>query len=148
MDSVINKLNETDEIWEFMQKHHSFIGCFPSDKIPPISAFPATMIINTADSSSAGEHWVACYMDEELCLYFDSFGFPVLEKDIQDYLSQYFSNYIFNKIRIQDVNSKACGLFCISFVKSVNSVNSYINFIHQFDHINQESNDYVLLQFI
>lgn len=148
MESLVNKLNETDEIWNFMQKKKSFMGCFPSDKIPPICSFPATMIINTADSSSAGEHWVGLYMEEKLCLYFDSFGLPVLEKDIYNYLSQYFTHYIYNKICIQDTNSKACGLFCISFVKSVYSVNSYNSFINQFDHMDKENNDYNLLHFI
>ena len=98
MESLVEKLNETDEIWSFLQNKKSFMGCFPSDKIPPICSFPATMIINTADSSSAGEHWVGLYMEEKLCLYFDSFGVPILEKDIYNYLSQYYTNYIYNKI--------------------------------------------------
>ena len=146
MESLVEKLNETDEIWSFLQKKKSFMGCFPSDKIPPICSFPATMIINTADSSSAGEHWVALYMEEKLCLYFDSFGLPVLESDIRNFLSRYYSNYVYNKIAIQDVTSKACGLFSIAFVKSVYSVKSYFNFIQQFDA--NKNNDYTLLQFI
>lgn len=146
MDSLVEKLNETDEIWSYLQNKKSFMGCFPSDKIPPICSFPATMIINTANSSSAGEHWVGLYMEEKLCLYFDSFGLPVLEKDIYNYLSQYYGNYVYNKIPIQDITSKACGLFCIAFVKSVYSLKSFYKFIQQFDA--NKNNDYNLLHFI
>ena len=146
MEFLVEKLNETDEIWNYLQKKKSFMGCFPSDKIPPICSFPATMIINTADSSNAGEHWVGLYMEEKFCLYFDSFGLPVLEENIRKYLSRYYNNYVYNKICIQDIASKACGLFCIAFVKSVYSVKTYYNFIHQFEP--NKHNDYNLLHFI
>ena len=148
MDKLVEQLNETDEIWRHLQNKKSFMGCFPADKIPPICSYPCSMIVNTANSDNAGEHWVGVYMEENLCLYFDSFGMPILEENIHNYLSKYYSTYTYNKCCIQDVKSKACGLFCISFVKNVYSVKSYYNYIHQFDHIDIKSNDFILFNLI
>ena len=103
----------TDAIWAALKHHPTFAGCFPADKIPHVKSFPTAFIVNTEKYGEEGEHWVAFYMEEDHCLYFDSFGVGVLEHPISSYLSNYYDSVIYSKIPVQDFTSVAFGYFCI-----------------------------------
>ena len=133
----------TNEIWNNLQHHSSFTGCFPADKIPHVKSFPTTIIVNTEKSDKKGEHWVAFYMEKDHCLYFDSFGLGVIEDDISLYLSNYYKSVIYSKNPVQDVSSVACGYFCIAFVQHVTCVNSYHDFLLQFNFDKLKNNDVI-----
>lgn len=133
----------TNEIWNYLQHHSSFTGCFPADKIPHVNSFPTTIIVNTDKSNKRGDHWVAFYMEKDYCLYFDSFGMGVLEEDILSYLSKYYKSVIYCKNSIQDIFSVACGYFCIAFVLHVTCVNSYHDFLSQFNFEELKNNDII-----
>ena len=53
-----------------------FVGVFPMDRLPKQFKTPACMIINSASSSSQGEHWLAVFIDQYgRGEFFDSYGF-------------------------------------------------------------------------
>ena len=133
----------TNEIRGTLKHHPSFAGCFPADKIPRVKSFPTAFIVNTEKSGEEGEHWVAFYMEEDHCLYFDSFGVEVLEHSILSYLSNYYNSVIFSKIPVQDFSSVACGYFFIAFLVHVTCVNSYLHFLSQFNFDKLKSNDVI-----
>ena len=133
----------TDAIWTALKHHPTFAGCFPADKIPHVKSFPTAFIVNTEKYGEEGEHWVAFYMEEDHCLYFDSFGVGVLEHPISSYLSKYYNSVIYSKIPVQDFSSVACGYFCIAFLVYVTCVNSYFHFLSQFNFDKLKSNDVI-----
>jgi hypothetical protein len=52
-----------------------FLGVFPRDKVPRITKYPSSLIVNTDKQGERGEHWLAIYVDKyKNCEFFDSFG--------------------------------------------------------------------------
>ena len=81
----------SSEINEHMRGEKDFIGCFPYDKLPRIMKKTKnfSIIINTGDSQSVGEHWLAVKVINSKCFYFDSFGLPIINYMIKDFLRKY-----------------------------------------------------------
>ena len=138
----------TEQIVNTLKNISSFIGCFPSNKIPSINRYPSSLVINTEKDSEKGAHWVAIYLTKTACYYFDSFGVGVLENDIRNFLKAYYRTIVYNKIQIQDIRSVKCGHFCIAFITFVNNKKSYVMFINQFDHFNLILNDRIVNQIV
>ena len=145
---VLKQGLSTIQINKHLKNVHGYLGCFPSNKIPSLPTTPCTIIINTAKSGHPGDHWVALHLRHDVSFYFDSFGFPVIEDDIFNFLKKYYKKIIYNQICIQDVKSVSCGLFCIAFIKNVYSVKSYSSFVNSFNLNNLKENDYKVLKFI
>ena len=122
------------EIIEHMKDEEEFIGCFPYDKLPPIMKKTKnfSLIINTGNSQSLGEHWLAVKVIDQKCFYFDSFGLPIINEMIQDFLRQY-GECFYSRVCVQDINSKVCGNLCIMFIKTVNNYCDYVKFINLFE---------------
>ena len=145
---VLNQGLSSIQIMKHLETVPGFIGCFPSNKIPSIDSYPCSFIINTAKSGHPGDHWVALHCREDVSFYFDSFGIPLIETDIIQFMKKYYKKVIYNRKCIQDVSSVACGLFCISFIKNVYSLKSYNLFVNHFTFNNLKANDFKVLQFI
>ena len=86
-------------------------------------------MINTANSKSVGEHWVAMRMTEEKCFYFDSFGLEILDENIKK-IARIYNNVIYSERCIQNIQSEKCGEFCVAFVNNVHCVETYKSFIN------------------
>jgi hypothetical protein len=70
-------------------------------------------IINTDNQYGKGYHWVLLYnCDGKQIIYFDPFGVPPLE-EIENLMQKSGKTGIYNTYRIQHLNSKLCGVFCI-----------------------------------
>ena len=68
------------EIEEIMRHDDTFLGCHHHNRLPNINGRKNSgIIINTGDSSTIGEHWVAIKMTEQSCFYFDLFGLEIIE---------------------------------------------------------------------
>lgn len=105
---------ELDEKLRFLK---SFIGVFPCDRIPSFHRLPASMIVNTDKHNERGEHWVAIYIsDEKIGYYFDSYGLPPLNKEIEDYINANTTHWKYNQKGIQGLNSIKCGQFSVLFI--------------------------------
>ena len=75
------------EIEKLLERDMRFLGCFPHDKLPSFpKQFPRSLIINTDDSTRLGDHWVGVILNKDKCFYFDSYGVPILDKNIIDFL--------------------------------------------------------------
>lgn len=129
----LNRALSTKDIIQCLQRHPNFMGCFPLDKIPTPTHYPSYAVVNTEKSGERGEHWVALLMEQHYCCYFDSLGLPILEEELQQYLRSTYDSVIYNKTPIQYLTSVMCGHFCIQFVQSVDSVESYDSFVQQFN---------------
>ena len=132
------------EIENILIYNKNFLGCYASDRLHTLpKTLPKSLIINTANSDSDGEHWVALVLQKERCFYFDSFGLPIMNKNILHFLQKY-KKVMYSDICIQDINSVKCGKFCIGFIKYVNSKKSYNDFISKFDFVKLYKNDEIV----
>ena len=65
-------------------------------------------------SNKAGEHWIAVIFNNNGdVLYFDSYGLPPLETEIINFLDNHSTSWRYNRQRLQSLQSKVCGLYCI-----------------------------------
>ena len=144
---MINPLTTT-QICNFLKHNTEFIGCFPSDMIPKDISRPCSIIVNTGNSSSPGEHWIALYLTWNNVFYFDSFGLPILEMDIINYLKPYYDHAIYSKKCIQDMSSAACGLYTIAFVENVKNEETFKQFLNLFKSHNLKKNDDIVLKYM
>ena len=120
------------------------MGCYSPDSLPSFpNPFPRTLIINTMPSNMEGEHWVALVLKKERCYSFDSFGLPIMNRNILRFLERY-RKVTYSDVCIQSVNSEKCGKFCIAFVKSVRCKQSFSNFLSSFDYVNLANNDILI----
>ena len=137
------------EIENYLKNQKGFLGCFAYNDLPPIpKILPASMIINTHRKNQPGEHWLALVLTKTKCFYFDSFGAPILEEIIVSYLQQKYKKVTVNNECIQHFTSASCGLFCIAFIKNVNSKISFETFISKFNLFNLLTNDNIVLNLI
>lgn len=135
----------SSEINRRLFKDKTFMGCFPFDNLPAFPEhLPAKLIVNTGASSTNGEHWVALLLNPKSCFYFDSFGLPILDKEILNFLGKRYKSTTFSNMCIQNFSSDKCGNFCIYFLKMVDSKKTYQSFLKCFCDINLAFNDSLL----
>ena len=132
----------SDEINDILSHEKNFLGCYALDDLTlaPSCSLNSSIIVNTSYSYERGDHWVAIVMKQKKCFYFDSFGLPILSKEIMNFLSP-FQKVTYSNVCIQNVNSDYCGQFCIAFIKFVKDKKSYKDFLFKFDHVNLSKND-------
>jgi hypothetical protein len=119
-----------------------FLGCFPLDRLPPFpTQFPKSIIINTDKSTLPGTHWVALVLTEKECYYFDSFGLPIIEENIKNYLEPHYKTSTYSNRCIQDISSSYCGAYCVCFIQWVNNDVAFKNFLNHFEEGDLLSND-------
>ena len=111
-----NELSNFDiiDIIKQLQLDYCFGGVFSKDQLPKELIRTKFYIVNMQDHDEGeGTHWVVFYYNKPLTsMYFDSFGFPPPE-DVEEVIKE----YIYNDEDIQDLESTACGYFCIAFIK-------------------------------
>ena len=135
----------SQEIENILLTSKNFLGCFAMDELPSFSQrIPASLIVNTDISTRTGDHWLALVLKEDECFYFDSFGLPILEETLINYLKPHYHKVTYADVCIQHVSSNKCGEFCILFVKYVNSKSTYERFLSEFNPFNIKENDIIV----
>ena len=135
----------SQEIENILLTSKNFLGCFAMDELPSFSQrIPASLIVNTDISTRTGDHWLALVLKEDECFYFDSFGLPILEETLINYLKPHYHKVTYADVCIQHVSSNKCGEFCILFVKYVNSKSTYETFLSEFNPFNIKENDIIV----
>jgi hypothetical protein len=82
-------------------------------------------ILNLDDKDGNGTHWTCLYIQNGICYYFDSFGFPP-PIEVEEYLSKVSKRY-YNSFEIQKINQVICGHFCIYVLFKLNGgINFYV----------------------
>ena len=77
--------------------------------------------VNIDDGSQNGTHWTCFIVKGNKSYYFDSFGGPP-DKFL---LNQLHKPIIYYNYKIQDINSKLCGSFCLYFFYLIERMNYY-----------------------
>jgi hypothetical protein len=109
-----------------------FLGVFARDELPLQMHYPSCFVLNTAPRNNAGEHWLAFYYDKNgHCDFFDSYGMPPANFDLEIFLNESANSWKYNKQRIQG-SSALCGHYCILFLL-FRSRSKTINFYSNFD---------------
>ena len=86
-------------------------------------------IVNLANSSGKGTHWIALKFVNSKLFYFDSYAVPF----IPDIIKNKYKKIITNIYRIQSDNSNQCGKYCIQFlISNIQNESDYIKFLLQF----------------
>jgi hypothetical protein len=110
-----NELSNFDiiNIIKELQLDYCFGGVCSKDQLPK-ELRTKFYIVNMQDHDEGeGTHWIVFYYNKPLTsIYFDSFDFPPPE-DVEEVIKE----CIYNDEDIQDLESTACGYFCIALIK-------------------------------
>ena len=99
------------QIKEIAAKNGMDIEIHCRDQIPRTKS-EKWNLLNLDKHTGEGTHWTA-YKNGTNQIYFDSFGIIPPEE-----LAEMFEDeYIFNTKQIQDINSNACGWYCLAFIR-------------------------------
>ena len=135
--TVNNGLTDTE--LKILCKHFKIplVGVYEKDDVNHLSL--GNYIINLNGQS----HWCSMIISPQGNYWWDSYGFPAPE-NIEDLLS----SYIWNDRQIQDMNSTACGYFCIAFLKfmKIPTKEKYKAFCELFK--NPKNNDKILFSLL
>ena len=77
--------------------------------------------VNIDNGSRSGPHWTCFMVRDGKSIYFDSFGGQP-EKFL---LNQLHKPIIYHNYKIQDINSKICGSYCLYFFYLIERMNYY-----------------------
>lgn len=109
----------TGQIETSLKHIKSFLGVFPSNKIPSVrpTKDPQCFIANLDPSWKPGSHWIAICVrkikEKNVLEYFDSYGlFPPVKLDKKRW------KVIRNKHQFQKLGSAVCGHYAVFFVKN------------------------------
>lgn len=134
----------TINTWLKHQDH--FMGCFKSSSLPPFpKSFPQSLIININENENVG-HFVAILLQRDYVIYFDSFGFKHILKNIKQYLKSFYNNVkLYSCIfPLQHDRSVKCAHFCTVFILHVKSLKDFKQYLNIFSRNNLWKNDNIL----
>lgn len=139
--SDLKELSNFDILDILKKKNIRINGVFSKDLLPN-KLNKGFYICNIQNSEEGdGTHWTCLLCDDDN-FYMDSFGSPA-PLEIQKHLKDYF----FNDKQIQNMNSIACGYYCIAFIvymtKTKKTKNEFDKFLNMFK-INSIHNDIIL----
>jgi hypothetical protein len=102
------------EISNKLRNIKGFKGVFSRDTLPPITKYPASLVVNTDTRDQPGSHWVAIYFHaKEVAEYFDPYGLPPLHQEFRDYLPTTVTH---NEITLQCTECVTCGEYCCVYI--------------------------------
>ena len=78
-------------------------------------------LVNIDNGSRGGTHWTCFIVKDNKSFYFDSFG----AQPDKFLLKQLPKPMIYHKYKIQDINSKFCGSYCLYFFYFIERMNYY-----------------------
>jgi len=95
----------------------SFVGVFPSDKLPRSITQTSTVIVNEDAHTQSGSHCLAIRLEprSSTAFYFDSYGLPPNIHEIQTVLRRNCTVLYYNTIELQGPLSLVCGEYCCLF---------------------------------
>jgi len=101
---------------QLLKKH--FIGVYPCDIQPKITKKNFSIVFNTGDSTTKGEHFIALYVKNKIIYYFDSFGRIPRDNNILSFIKHHRNKRRLKvwKKKIQDDVSNFCGFYCAAFL--------------------------------
>ena len=106
---------DTGQIMCILNKVKSFLGVFPSDRLPySIHQQNCTVMINADPHTESDSHWLAIRFEprSSSAYYFDSFGRPPYISTIQDFPKRNCTVREYNAVQLQAPTTTVCGHYC------------------------------------
>ena len=102
-------------------------------------------MIKLDEFKSIGTHWIALYVNDNNMIYFDSFGFENIPKEIKKAIGD--KNNITNIYRIQAYDLIMFGYFCIKFFDFMLKDKNLLDYTNLFFPSEYEKNDKVIVKY-
>ena len=117
-----------------------FGGVFAANEMSQLVS-PSFSILNTDEVGYGGKHWIAMYINDERCEFFDSFGnAPIFYHNYwHDFLLNKTGSYYCSDVRLQKPGTDTCGKFCIYYVIMRRNGISFQNIIRLLSEIDIDS---------
>lgn len=123
-----------------------FHGVYMKDQLPDRLQRGSYVINLQSSKDGNGTHWVCLYYTPNFSYYYDSYGF-IAPLEVQNKITP----YMYNDLEIQDIDSTACGFYCVAFVlylnKKMNIEKAFMEFINLFGK-DTERNEAILYQIL
>ena len=99
-----------------LQKNYNY-PIYPRDS----KIYSDKRFVNIDNGSQGGTHWTCFYISDNKSYYFDSFG----GSPDEFVLNQLKKPIIYHNYKIQDLNSKLCGSYCLYLFYLIEKINFY-----------------------
>jgi len=143
MNPNLNNELSNFEIQNYLKNYKRFVGCFSKDKLPKLKNNHYYIINLQHSKDGGGTHWTCFYVfSPNYILYMDPYGYPPPEE-----LDDKIQFIKWNDKPIQDIDSSACGYFCIAFIKLsyyMDNKNKALKYFNDLFTNNTKKNDYIL----
>jgi hypothetical protein len=131
------------EIDNYLKKYKRFGGCYSKDNLPKLKDNYYYIINLQSSKDGGGTHWTCLYViHKDYALYLDPMGYPPPEE-----IENKIDFIMWDNKPIQDIDSTACGYFCICFIKvsyDLRDKNKSLKMFNDLFTNNTKKNDYIL----
>ena len=135
---------EMQKCYQSLKNETRFNGVYSRDNLPD-KIKDGVYLINLADHSDIGIHWVALYVINNDVTYFDSFGVENILKEIKTFVSN--KNIKINISRIQAYDAIICAYFCIRFINFMLAGKTLADFTNVFSPNDFKKDDDMILNY-
>ena len=99
-----------------------FQGTIPCDGLPRHPKKKACYIVNTDPAGQPGQHWIALWLENNVCEVMDSYGLPLewyrTTRPLIDWITTLEKgHWVTNGTSLQGLHSYACGHYCLAYLK-------------------------------
>lgn len=129
-----NKTTTDAQLRDLLSNVKGFAGVLTRDELSKRVREKEFGIINMQKPIREGTHWVAyanSQSSQKYIYYFDSFGLPPPD-DIVKFLKTSGKQVLYQDAQIQNIESTACGYYCVEFIKAIANKVSFYDFVYQF----------------
>ena len=132
----------------------TFKNVIAYDELDKIKLHPkkfSSYIVNSANKSTKGIHWIIIFGSSQVCEFFDPLGFNLTKfyRDLYKKLKKITNKISYRNIRFQSFQSQSCGAFCCIYLYLRGLGLSQKNIFHNyFDSKSPEYNEYIVSLFI
>ena len=102
-------------------------------------------VMNLDEFKSIGNHWIALHVNDNYIIYFDSFGFENIPKEIKKVIGD--KNIITSIYRIQAYDSITFGYFCIKFFNFMLKDKNLLDYSNLLLSSEYEKNDKIIVNY-
>ncbi len=114
---------------------NSFRGTYSVDTLPThVESYPSSYVCNIAPSWHGGLHWCAFILTQKADgtkhgVFIDSYGLAPQAYSMKfwDFLDLNCDTWIYNRVPLQQIDSKYCGHYCIYFIVCLTKGSSCIH---------------------